>query len=48
MREVKEYADYLIEWIVSKQDLELDRVTEFEIVRVIVDSVEMYGKEKYK
>ena len=48
MGEVKEYADYLIEWIVSKQDLELDRVTEFEIVRVIVDSVEMYEKEKYK
>ena len=43
--EVKMYADYLIEWIVNKHDIEFDRLTEFEIVRVIIDSLEMYRQE---
>ena len=43
--EVKKFADYLIEWIVSKCDLEFDRQTEFNIVRMIVDCVELYEKE---
>ena len=35
--EVEKFADYLIEWIVSKCDMEFDRQTEFNIVRMIVD-----------
>ena len=42
---VEKFADYLIEWIVSKCDLEFDRQTEFNIVRMIVDCVELYEKE---
>lgn len=44
--EVEKFADYLIEWIVSKCDIEFDRQTEFNIVRMIVDSVEMYENEE--
>ena len=43
--EVEKFADYLIEWIVSKCDVEFDRLTEFNIVRMIVDCVELYEKE---
>ena len=43
-KEVEEFADYLIEWIVSKNDMEFDRQTEFNIVRMIVDAVELYKK----
>ena len=43
--EVEKFADYLIEWVVSKCDMEFDRQTEFNIVRVIVDCVELYEKE---
>ena len=46
--EVEKFADYLIEWIVSKCDIEFDRKTEFNIVRMIVDCVEMYEKEEIK
>lgn len=46
MDEIKQFADYLIEWIVQKNDIELDRRLEFEIIRVIVDSVEMYREER--
>lgn len=42
--EVEEFADYLIEWIVSKNDMEFNRQTEFHIVRMIVDCVEIYRK----
>ena len=42
--EIEKFADYLIEWIVSKCDLEFDRQTEFNIVRMIVDCVELYEK----
>ena len=42
--EVEKFADYLIEWIVSKNDIEFDRQTEFNIVRMIVDCVELYEK----
>jgi hypothetical protein len=43
-KEVEEFADFLIEWIVSKNDMEFDRRTEFHIVRMIVDCVEVYEK----
>ena len=43
--EVEMFGDYLIEWIVSKCDMEFDRITEFNIVRMIVDCVELYEKE---
>ena len=43
--EIEKFADYLIEWIVSKNDMEFDRLTEFKIVRMIVDCVELYEKE---
>lgn len=43
--EVEKFADYLIEWIVSKNDMEFDRQMEFNIVRMIVDAVELYEKE---
>ena len=43
--EIEKFADYLIEWIVSKNDMEFDRLTEFNIVRMIVDCVELYEKE---
>ena len=42
--EIEKFADYLIEWIVSKSDMEIDRLTEFNIVRMIVDFVELYEK----
>ena len=43
--EVEKFADYLIEWIVSKNDMQFGRLTEFNIVRLIVDCVELYEKE---
>ena len=43
--EVEKFADYLIEWIVSKCDMEFDRLTEFNTIRMIVDCVELYEKE---
>ena len=43
--EIEKFADYLIEWIVLKCDTEFDRLTEFNIVRMIVDCVELYEKE---
>ena len=43
-KDIQEFADYLIEWIVSKGDMEFDRQTEFHIVRIIVDCVETYEK----
>lgn len=43
--EVEKFADCLIEWIVSKCDMKFDRQTEFNIVRTIVDCVELYEKE---
>ena len=43
--EVEKFAGYLIEWIVSKCDMEFDRLTEFNIVRMIIDCVELYEKE---
>lgn len=43
--EVDKFADYLIEWIVFKDDMEFDRQTEFNIVRMIVECVELYKKE---
>ena len=46
--EVEKFADYLIEWITTKCDIELDRLTEFNIVRVIVDCVEMYENDQLK
>ena len=46
--EVEKFTDYLIEWIISKCDIELDRLTEFNIIRVIVDCVEMYENEKLR
>ena len=45
-KEVEKFADYLIEWIVSKNDIVFDRQTEFNIVRMIVDCVELYEKEQ--
>lgn len=43
--EIEKFADYLIEWIVSKTDMEFGRLTEFNIVIMIVDCVEQYEKE---
>ena len=43
--EIEKFADYLIEWIVSKNDMEFDSLTEFNIVRMIVDCVELCEKE---
>ena len=43
--EVEKFADYLIEWIISKHDREFDRITEFHIIRMIVDCVECYEYE---
>ena len=43
--ELEKFADSLIAWIVSKRDMEFDRQTEFNIVRMIVDWVELYEKE---
>ena len=45
-KEVEKFADYLIEWIVPKCDFEFDRYTEFNIVRMLVDCVELYEKER--
>lgn len=43
--EVKKFADYLIEWIISKDDREFDRLTEFNIISMIVSCVECYEYE---
>ena len=43
--EVEKFAGYLIEWIVSKCDMEFDGLTEFNIVRMIIDCVELYEEE---
>ena len=42
--EVEKFADYLIEWIVLKCDMEFDRETEFNVVRMIVDCVDSYKR----
>ena len=44
-KDIEEFADFLIEWIVSKNDMEFDRLTEFNIVRMIVDCVELYEQK---
>lgn len=41
-KEIEEFADYLIDWIVSKNDVGLPAILEFNIVRIIVECVEMY------
>ena len=43
--EVEKFSDYLIECVVLKCDIEFDRQTEFNIIRMIVDYVELYEKE---
>ena len=43
--EVEKFADYLIEWIASKHDREFDRITEFNIISMIVNCVEWYEYE---
>ena len=43
--EVEKFADYLIEWIISKHDREFDRITEFNIISMIVNCVEWYEYE---
>lgn len=46
--EVEKFADYLIEWITTKCDIELDRLTEFNIISMIVNCVEWYEKEELR
>ena len=46
--EVEKFADYLIEWITLQCDIELDRLTEFHIIRMIVDCVKMYENEELR
>lgn len=41
--EVEKFAAYLIEWVVLKCDMEFNRQTEFNIIRMIVDCVELYN-----
>lgn len=43
---VKEYISYLIAWITGRCDLELDPLTEFHVIRVIMDSYECFEREK--
>ena len=43
--ELEKFADYLIEWIISKHDREFDRITEFNIINMIVNCVEWYEYE---
>lgn len=43
--EIEKFADYLIEWIISKNDREFDRITEFNIISMIVNCVECYEYE---
>lgn len=47
-KEIQEFADYLIEWLVSKNDMEFDRQTEFQIIRMICDCVDLYETEGKK
>ena len=47
-KEVEKFADCLIEWIISKCDMELNRLTEFNIVRMIVNCVEYYENGETK
>ena len=46
--EIEKFADYLIEWIISKHDREFDRITEFNIISMIVNCVEWYEYEEAK
>ena len=43
--EMEKFADYLIEWIISKHDRAFDRITEFNIISMIVNCVEWYEYE---
>ena len=45
---IKEYISYLIAWITGHCDLELDPLTEFQVIRVIMDSYECFEKERNK
>lgn len=46
--EIQKFADYLIDWIVSKNDIGLPPILEFNIVRIIVECVKMYEEENSK
>ena len=46
--EVEKFADYLIEWIISKHDREFDRITEFNIISMIVNCFEWYENEELR
>lgn len=42
MNETKQYIAYLIGWITAHCDIELDPQTEFEVIRVIMDSFDAF------
>lgn len=44
-KEVREYIAYLVQWLSGHGDLELDDLTEFEVIRVIFDSYECFVRE---
>jgi len=45
---IKDYIVYLISWLTGHCDLELDSQTEFEMIRVIMDSFDIYVREHEK
>lgn len=48
MNEVKSYITFLIGWITGHSDIELEPETEFEVVRVIMDSYDCWKTEEQK
>ena len=45
METTQKYISYLIGWITAHSDIELDPLTEFEMIRVIMDSFDCFKRE---
>ena len=45
MNKVKEFVAYYIHWLSSHNDLELEPILEYEVIRTIIDASECFEKE---
>jgi hypothetical protein len=46
METTQKYISYLIGWITAHSDVEFDPLTEFEVIRVIIDSFECFYRDE--
>lgn len=46
MNKVKEFVAYYIQWLSSHDDLELEPILEYEVIRTIIDASECFEKER--